>query len=172
LSKALDAAIAAGVVLSFCCGALPARAQFSERPVTPGFWTFPRQKTVTPKDITAACREHFEVQFADGRFFGVKILKTEKSGIQRIIDEVGRCAFNRDTQVDRCDMKVIRLDGSLLAGTVENKYSSDADKTLKVTITPKLITDTPFSNTPYDAFPARCPDDGVWDALNEVAGVR
>jgi hypothetical protein len=30
-----------------------------------------------------------------------------------------------------------------------------------------MITDTPFSNAPFDTFPVHCPDDDVWSILNE-----
>jgi hypothetical protein len=31
-----------------------------------------------------------------------------------------------------------------------------------------MVTDTPFTNAPFDAFPVHCPDDVVWSILNEV----
>jgi hypothetical protein len=161
-------ALAGLLVAGLLGAALPARAQLTESPIKPGFWTFPRQKAATAPDIAAACRDHFEVQFADGRFFGVRTRKAERNGVHREIDDVGRCTFDRAAQADRCDIKSIHDDGSVLAGTMENKYSFEPDKTLKMTVTPKLITDTPLSNLPFDVFPVRCPDDAVWNSLNEI----
>jgi hypothetical protein len=41
-----------------------------------------------------------------------------------------------------------------------------------MTVTPKMVTDTPFTNAPFDAFPVHCPDDVVWSILNEVGRSR
>ena len=53
-------------------------------------------------------------------------------------------------------------------GTAENKYSFGDGKALKMTVTPKMITDTPFTNAPFDMYPVHCPDDVVWSTLNDV----
>ena len=55
-----------------------------------------------------------------------------------------------------------------MLGTTESRYSFGDGKTLKMTVTPKMVTDTPFTNAPFDAFPVHCPDDVVWNILNEV----
>jgi hypothetical protein len=41
-----------------------------------------------------------------------------------------------------------------------------------MTVTPKMVTDTPFTNAPFDTFPVHCPDDVVWGILNEVGRSR
>jgi len=146
----------------------PVQAQLFERPITPGFWSFPRQKAASVQDILAACREHFELEFPDGHFFGVRPRTAGRTNIQPEVDDVGHCAFNHHTQVEHCDMKESHPDGSVLVGTRESKYSFDADKTLRMTVTPKMITDTPFSDTNFDVFPVRCPDESVWGGLNEI----
>jgi len=92
--------------------------------------------------------------------------------LQREIEDVGRCAFNREAQIDHCDVKVIHPDGSILIGTTESRYSFDAHKILKMIVTPKMITDTPFSDAPFDAFPVRCPEVTVWSILNEKGSPR
>jgi hypothetical protein len=38
----------------------------------------------------------------------------------------------------------------------------------KILVTPKMITDSPVDNAPYEAFPVHCPDDAVWAILNET----
>jgi hypothetical protein len=53
-----------------------ALAQLNESPIKTGFWSFPSDKTGAAKDILAACRDHFEVRFADGHFIGVRLRKT------------------------------------------------------------------------------------------------
>jgi hypothetical protein len=149
-----------------------AQAPLNESPITPGFWSFPSHRAVTAQDVIAACRNHFEIRFADGHFIGLRMHKTEGSLVQREIEDVGRCAFDREAQIDNCDIKLIHPDGSILGGTTESRYSFDAHKTLKMIVTPKMITDTPFSDAPFDAFPVRCPDDAVWSILNETGPPR
>ena len=34
-------------------------------------------------------------------------------------------------------------------------------------VAPKMITNSPVDNAPFDVFPVRCPDDAVWSILNE-----
>jgi hypothetical protein len=146
-----------------------AQTQFTNSPVTPGFWSFPTKKPVGAADIVAACRNHFEIRFADGHFIGLRMQRRDMGLIQREVEKVGRCTFNRDKQADSCELRFIHADGSILAGAAEIKYSFDSQKVLKMTVTPKLITDTPVDNAPFDAFPVRCPDDAVWNFLNESA---
>jgi hypothetical protein len=156
-------------VLAVCLLGVPtlAQAQPNESPITPGFWSFPVHRAVTPQEIRAACRSHFEIRFADGHFIGLRMDKTERNVAQRQVKDVGRCAFNRETQVDRCEMKLFHPDGSIMVGTMEARYSFDSDNTLKMIVTPKMITDTPFSDAPFDSFPVRCPDATIWSILNE-----
>jgi hypothetical protein len=117
--------------------------------------------------------------------------------IQREVETVGRCTFDRDKQVDTCEIKNIHGDGSILAGVLTIKYTldpkgldpktepkaapktdskadpknetkPDAKKIAKILVTPKMITDSPVDNAPYEAFPVHCPDDAVWAILNET----
>jgi hypothetical protein len=163
---ALTVAVLAGMVLG-----TPAltQTQLTESPITPGFWSFPTKKIVAAAEVVAACRGHLEIRFADGHFIGLRPQRRDMGLIQREIEKVGRCTFNREKQIDSCDLKFIHADGSILAGTAEIKYSFDNQKVSKMTVTPKMITDTPVDNAPFDAFPVRCPDDAVWNFLNETS---
>jgi hypothetical protein len=145
-----------------------AQAQLSESPITSGFWSFANRKSETTEDVRAACRNYIEIRFADGHYIGLRIYKTESGVAVREVGEVGRCTFNRETQVEHCDKRLIKPDGSIMLGTTESRYSFGDGKTLKMTVTPKMVTDTPFTNAPFDAFPVHCPDDVVWNILNEV----
>ena len=149
-----------------------AQAQLSESPITPGFWSFANRKSETTRDVVAACRNYIEIRFADGHYIGLRIYKLESGVAVREVGEIGRCTFNRETQVDHCEKRLINTDGSILLGTAENRYSFGDGKTLKVTVTPKMITDTQFTNAPFDAFPVHCPDDVVWSILNDVGRSR
>lgn len=145
-----------------------AQAQLSESPITPGFWSISNRKSETAKDVVAACRNYLEIRFVDGHYIGLRIYKNESGVAVREVGEIGRCTFNKETQVEHCEKKLINTDGSILSGTAESKYSFGDGKTLKMTVTPRMITDTPFTNAPFDAFPVHCPDDVVWTILNEV----
>jgi hypothetical protein len=98
--------------------------------------------------------------------------RSEQRIVQRQIEDVGSCVFNRETQIDQCSVRVTHSDGSILAGTLKNKYTLDADRTLTMSVTPEMITDSPSSNAPYQVFPVRCPDDAMWNILNEPPPVK
>jgi hypothetical protein len=168
MMKKQTAVLAAALGGVLC--AVPARTEpFAESPITPGFWVFPRKAVTAAPDILALCRAHVEIRFADGHFIGLRAQKREMNLTQHEVETVGRCAFNRDKQADVCDIKNIHSDGSILAGAFEIKYALDSRKVLKMTVTPKMITDSPVDNAPYDAFPVRCPDDAAWTILGETA---
>jgi hypothetical protein len=149
-----------------------AQAELSESPITPGFWSFPTHKTRTAKDVLAACRDHFEIRFADGHFMGLRIRRSEQGLVRREVEDVGSCVFNRETQTDQCSVRTTHSDGSILAGTLKSRYSLDADHALTMSVTPEMITDSSSSNAPYQAFPVRCPDDAIWSILNESSPLK
>ena len=176
---------------AFCGTSASAQTALTESPITPGFWSFPR-KPVAPSDVVAACRAHLEIRFADGHFIGLRTQKRDLGLVQREVETVGRCTFDRDKQVDTCEIKNIHTDGSILAGVLTIKYTLDpkgaaktdskpdlkansksepkldTKKIAKILVTPKMITNSPVDNAPYDAFPVRCPDDAAWAILNET----
>ena len=162
-------AVAAVLAACFFGTPMPALAQLTESPITPGFWSFPDHKVVAAPDIVAVCRSHFEIRLADGHFIGLRLRKREGGLAQREVEDVGRCVFKRETQTDSCETKNIHPDGSILGGTTENRYSFDSRKILKMNVTPKMITDSPVDNVPFDVFPVRCPDEAVWSIMNETA---
>jgi len=91
--------------------------------------------------------------------------RSEQGLVQREVEDVGRCVFSRETQIDQCSVRTTYSDGSILAGTLKSKYSLDANHTLTMSVTPEMITDSPSSNAPYQAFPVRCPADAIWTIL-------
>jgi hypothetical protein len=196
MTRCLGALAAAVVFASAFCGvSASAQTALAESPITPGFWAFPR-KVVAPSEMVAACRAHLEIRFADGHFIGLRAQKRDLGLTQREIESVGRCTFDRDKQVDTCEIRNIHADGSILAGVSTIKYTLDlkADtkaasksnaktdpkgeekpevkKIAKILVTPKMITDSPVDNAPYEAFPVRCPDDAVWTILSETAPAK
>jgi hypothetical protein len=144
------------------------QAQLSEPPLGQGFWSFPTHKTRTAKDILAACRDYFEIRFADGHFIGIQ---SQRTGVQRQVAKVGRCTFNRDTQIESCQVRMTNYDGSVLTGTLRSKLSFDGN-TLTMRVTPEMVTDSPSENSPYDVFPVRCPDEAMWGILSESNSLK
>jgi hypothetical protein len=69
-------------------------------------------------------------------------------------------------------VRTTHSDGSILAGTLKSRYSLDADHALTMSVTPEMITDSPSSNAPYQVFPVRCPDDAMWNILNDSGSRR
>ena len=191
MTRRLGVAVVAIFASAFCGTSASAQTALTESPITPGFWSFPR-KPVAASDIVAACRAHLEIRFADGHFIGLRMQKRDLGLVQREVETVGRCTFDRDKQVDTCEIKNIHSDGSILAGVLTIKYTldpkgaaktdskpdlkadtksepkPDTKKIAKILVTPKMITDSPVDNAPYDAFPVRCPDDAAWTILNET----
>jgi hypothetical protein len=177
------------ILAGACCGTtVSAQTALSESPITAGFWSFPR-KPAPPSDIAATCRAHLEIHFADGHFIALRMQKRDMGLYQREVEAVGRCTFDQSKQADVCDIKNFHTEGSILAGVLTIKYTldpksvdtksaskpdakagqnSDAKRIAKIVVTPKMITDSPVDNAPYDAFPVRCPDDTVWTILNET----
>ena len=191
MTRRLGVAVVAIFASAFCGTSASAQTALTESPITPGFWSFPR-KPVAPSDVVAACRAHLEIRFADGHFIGLRMQKRDLGLVQREVETVGRCTFDRDKQVDTCEIKNIHSDGSILAGVLTIKYTldpkgaaktdskpdlkadtksepkPDTKKIAKILVTPKMITNSPVDNAPYDAFPVRCPDDAAWAILNET----
>ena len=191
MTRRLAVAVVAIFASAFCGTSASAQTALTESPITPGFWSFPR-KPVAASDIVAACRAHLEIRFADGHFIGLRTQKRDLGLVQREVETVGRCTFDRDKQVDTCEIKNIHTDGSILAGVLTIKYTLDpkgaaktdskpdlkansksepkldTKKIAKILVTPKMITNSPVDNAPYDAFPVRCPDDAAWTILNET----
>ena len=132
-------ALASGLLDSL----MPAKAQLSESPIAPGFWSFPDHKVVAAADVVAVCRNHFEIRLPDGHFIGLRLRKREEGLVQREVEGIGRCAFKRETQTDNCEIKNIHLDGSILGGKTVNQYSLDGQKILKMNVVPKMITNSP-----------------------------
>jgi hypothetical protein len=200
MTRCLGVLAAAAFAGTLCSMSVSAQTALTESPITPGFWSFPR-KPVPPSDLVAVCRAHLEIRFADGHFIGLRTQKRDMGLVQREVETVGRCTFDREKQVDTCEIKNLHTDGSILAGVLTIKYTldpkgldskgdlkaapktdskadsksepkPDAKKIAKILVTPKMITDSPVDNAPYDAFPVRCPDDAVWAILNETIPPR
>ena len=98
-----------------------------------------------------------------------------KRNLALLSEKLGRSVAVHSIEKHRLNIvkkDCINSDGSILLGTAESKFLFDDGKTLKMTVTPKMVTDTPFTNAPFDTFPVHCPDHVVWGILNEVGRSR
>jgi hypothetical protein len=162
--RAVAVAIAAFASLS----AATAQQPLQQSPITPGFWSWPRQPAIGPEAVAAACRNKLAIQFADGRYFGVRLQDANKKPYRpAIIDEVGACRFDRQTQVERCELRAFDADGTVTNGVLESRFTLTADSVIRMTVTPKSQDRMdPSQLVPFDVYPVRCPDDIAWSALN------
>jgi hypothetical protein len=136
-------------------------------PITPGFWTWPRTKTADAQAIAEACQQKVSVQFADGHYFQLKLRGADKKALSApFVDELGLCQFDRATQIERCELRLNQDDGTSRTGAIESTYVIADDRTIKMTVTPKIVEGKPVSNPSFDVYPVQCPDTVVWSALN------
>ena len=77
--------------------------------------------------------------------------RSEPGLVQREVEDVGSCVFNRETQIDRCSVRIINSDGSILGGTLKSRYSFDADHKLMMSVTPEMITDFSVQQRPLSS---------------------
>lgn len=126
----------------------------------PGFWSWPREK-LSADAAAEACESQFAVQFADGHYFGVV---REGNGLPKI-NEVGLCAYDASTGIERCTLTVTEDDGTALHGTMENTFTEE-DGVLRMAV--KVTTERAGADpteASFDVFPVQCPDSTVWDSL-------
>jgi hypothetical protein len=159
------AAAMAAVLMS--TSAAWAQQPLQQSPVKPGFWTWPRDKAASAQAVSEACQDKIAVQFADGRYFGLKLRNADKKALPApVVDEVGFCRFDPATQIVRCELRINNDDGTVKTGVIESTFAIDADRTIKMTVTPKIINGELSKSDPFAMFPTQCPDAVVWSALN------
>src|SRR5262249_2436699 len=164
--KHMQFAVACAALMISTCAA-GAEEKLQQSPIAPGYWTWPRQKPATPQAIRDECQSKIAFQFADGHYFGLKFRDAEKKPLPRpVVDEVGFCQFDRNQQIERCELRINNDDGTARTGVMESTYVVDADQSIKMTVTPKVEDGKPLNAAPFDVFPTRCPDAVVWDVLN------
>jgi hypothetical protein len=159
------AAACAALMISAC--AAEAEETLQHSPITPGYWTWPREKPTTPQAISDECHSKIAFQFADGHYFGLKFRDAEKKPLPiPVVEEIGICQFDQNKQIERCELRINNNDGTARIGAIESTFVVDANHNIKMTVTPKIEDGKPLNATPFDVFPTRCPDAIVWDILN------
>jgi hypothetical protein len=166
MTRAYRLGAATAAVLISASAAL-AQQPLQESPIKPGFWTWPREKAVDAQAIIDACQDKIAVQFADGRYFGLRLRNTDKKAlVPPVVDEVGFCRFDPAAQIEQCSLRINNDDGTVKTGVIESKFAVDTDQTIKMTVTPKIVDGEPSKMPPFDVFPTPCPDAFVWTNLN------
>jgi hypothetical protein len=150
-----------------------AQPELTASPITPGFWIFATKKPADNSEVMEACHEHVAIQFSDGYYFGLKIGKPAPgaSGPRlsaAIVDEIGYCTFDRQSQTERCDLAVTGDGGATDKGFIDVRYSTE-NGALKMTGT-ATTTDGPNAGRTeaLERFPVQCPTDIVHDLMTVV----
>jgi hypothetical protein len=153
------AVAATGVTAAF------AQQPLQTSPITPGFWSWPREKTVDAQAVANACRDKIAIQFANGHYFGLILRGADKKALPApVVDEVGLCKFDPATQIERCELRVNQQDGTVKVGTIESSFAVEAG-TIKMTVTPRVVDGKPVNEPSFDVFPTPCPETIVWSTL-------
>ena len=135
-------------------------------PITPGFWTWPREKLAGAEAVSSACQDKIAIQFADGRYFGLKLRDGNKKALAPpIMDEVGFCKFDPATQVERCELRINQDDGKVVSGVIESAFRIESGQ-IRMTVTEKLLDGQPVNSPSFDVYPTSCPEAVAWTALN------
>ena len=147
----------------------PARAantRLERSPITTGFWSWPRKKLASADEVATSCRDSLAIQLSNGRYL---TLKLGTGATSTVVSDEGRCTFNRDTQVERCELTVIDKPNQTQKGFVDSRYSIESDGTLKMSAVAKT-TEGPGapSTDSFTVFPVKCPDDIVHELLTKT----
>ena len=130
-------------------------------PISPGFWTWASEQ-LAPGQVAEECRKNFALQFDDGNYFGV----TFDTAGRAVINEVGHCGYDARAGIERCDLST-NYDGVIRRGRTESTFYPETELRMRVRETEVgAAGDGPVNE--YDIIPVRCPDEVIWEALNEL----
>jgi hypothetical protein len=143
---------------------------FTESPITPGFWQFSSIGNLSSDDIARGCRAFVTVQFEDGYYF---MLRMEKNAVNfagprlsmATVHEVGRCTFDRESQSEHCDVAVTDDAGTINQGFIDIRYSTE-NGALKMSIKAKITGGRHEGKIEsFERFPVKCPDSVVHNLM-------
>ena len=146
------------------------KTNFTESPITPGFWQFSSIGTLSSDAIARGCREYVTFQLQEGYYFMLRMKRSApESAAPRLstatVHEIGRCTFDRESQSEHCDVAVTDEAGTVNQGFVDIRYSTE-NSALKMTIK-AAITQGPHAGKTelFERFPVKCPDSVVHDLM-------
>ena len=147
-----------------------AKTNLRESPITPGFWQFASTRIANSNEIAQGCRDFVTFQFQDGYYFTLSMKKNAAAPAEpRLsaarVHEVGHCAFDRQSQSERCDVAVTDDNGATSEGFINVRYSTESGA-LKMSIK-ATITGGPSSGKTesFERYPVKCPDNIVHDLM-------
>ena len=145
------------------------KTNFSVSPITPGFWQFSNKKNANTNEISKGCREYVTFQFQDGYYFTLSMKKHPPEAEPRlksaIVQEVGRCTFDRESQTEHCDLAVTEDSGATNKGFIDIRYSSE-NSALKMIIRATITEGSNAGDSEtFERFPIKCPDNIVHDLM-------
>ena len=151
--------------------AAPPKTNFSASPITPGFWQFSNKKNANSNEIAQGCRDYVTFQFQDGYYFTLSTKKRPYEASKprlssAIVHEVGRCTFDRESQIEHCDLAVTEDSGATNKGFIDIRYSSE-NGALKMIIRATITDGSNAGKTEtFERFPVKCPDNIVHDLMS------
>ena len=146
------------------------KTSFTASPITPGFWQFSATGNLSSDDIARGCRAYVTIQLEDGYYFMLRMNKNApNSAAPRLgmatVHEVGRCAFDRESQSEHCDVAVTDDAGNINQGFIDIRYSTE-NSALKMSIKATITGGPNAGKTEsFERFPVKCPDDVVHDLM-------
>jgi hypothetical protein len=149
--------------------AAPPKTNFSASPITAGFWQFSNKKNANINEISKGCQDYVTFQFQDGYYFTLSMKKHQPGAKPRwnsaIVQEVGRCAFDPDSQIEHCDLTVTEDSGATNKGFIDIRYSSE-NGALKMIVRATITEGSNAGNSEtFERFPIKCPDNIVHDLM-------
>lgn len=149
--------------------AAPPKTNFSASPITAGFWQFSNKKNANINEISKGCRDYVTLQFQDGYYFTLSMKKHPPKAKPRlnsaIVQEVGRCTFDQESQTEHCDLAVTEDSGATNKGFIDIRYSSENGE-LKMTVRATITEGANAGNSEtFERFPIKCPDSIVHDLM-------
>lgn len=150
--------------------ATPPRTNFMASPITPGFWQFSNKKNANSNEIAQGCQDYVTFQFQDGYYFTLSMKKRPREASEprlrsAIVQEVGRCTFDRESQTEHCELAVNEDSGATNKGFIDIRYSSE-DSALKMIIRATITDGSNSGKTEtFERFPVKCPDNVVHDLM-------
>jgi hypothetical protein len=147
------------------------KTNFSESPITPGFWQFSSIGNLSNDAIAQGCRNYVTFQFQGGYYLMLSMKKSapKSAGLSTAtVHEVGRCTFDRESQSEHCDVAVTDDAGTIIPGFIDIRYSTE-NSALKMSIKAKITRDRHEGKTEsFERFPVKCPDNVVHDLMTPV----
>jgi hypothetical protein len=153
-----------------------ATTQFNESPITPGIWIFPNRVLASASEITEECWKGIIIQFQNGHYFGLTTRKRPPDAPEprlslAVVDEVGHCTFDQNSQTEHCDLAVTRA-GATNKGFIDVRYSTE-NGVLKMSVT-ATTTDGPKAGKVemLERYPVQCPSEVVRELMTVVHSHR